>query len=798
MRGGAGGSGSGFSRSYWTPRHYRNGDNKNVYDRQHTGHQKKWSDMKESSNSSEHEQYGMNRNSYTKHTSDHSAVFAPLIKEIKADDEGYQNVLLKIKNKSVNLCPTELAKVYYNIAEVVKRLKGDTEALVYYNKSLECDPRAETKIWSELTKFYTDRDDRVKALEVMKRSLAYINHSDPSFISNMIKMVKIASSISLKECYKIIKYVEDGDVTKYWKIFTVMARVEAENGNIGRARLIYQFLVSKLKSLGPAIYEWIRTEHCYSSLLQTFHVCCLGSVHAAPYGPIWFETLDAVIRMFPGINGLPMVMKCVDTALAKCSSEISWKLDLIGYESALIAGDFKSAKHYFDQAVAHVPEQLSWRVHYVDVHTEIAKTVNNYDWVSNRIGETNKFRIPEILLEKVKKMDSCSPSKFQSECVLLKSRVHEYFGWIDESLNLLEEAVKAYPDEWKLEFERIVVLRRANMIDKAIEMAANAVKTYPRAGRLWALYISLAQKLGYEKQKEIILEALKCSPKSGEVWCEMARFKSNPLNPMYSLRSANEAVKNAIRFTPQYGDTFIEGIKITILDYGFISSKLNRLIEQCVQIQPNYGFAWSYCKLPLHGAGFCDPLHGPQTPSNGVLFVATGFVIESIVKTISYYSMAQNRRDTINSLIKKEEECQSPSVDNLKTPKCVEKDYNTDNYQSDTCKQCTTNNTNADTISDIDSIDSVGIYTSISSKNSLNYCVSESKYEKFKENPLTDTPAGKYINSRFRGYAFNTAISRFDLAFPLCHIFDGDSWVIPEGERFRLIFPNFNMHMFGI
>eukprot|EP00766_Chilomastix_caulleryi_P000992 gnl/Chilomastix_caulleri/1970.p1 GENE.gnl/Chilomastix_caulleri/1970~~gnl/Chilomastix_caulleri/1970.p1 ORF type:complete len:223 (+),score=56.90 gnl/Chilomastix_caulleri/1970:253-921(+) len=222
-------------------------------------------------------------------------------------------------------------------------------------------------------------------------------------------------------------------------------------------------------------------------------------------------------------------------------------------------------------------------------------------------------------------------------------------------------------------------------------------------------------------------------------------------------------------------------MKITILDYGFMSSKLNDLVSQCVQIQPNYGFTWSYCKLPLHGAGFCDTGSGAQTPSNGVLFIAMGFIIESIDRTISYYSMAQDRRDSINRSLK-DEECVSPSADCRSCgdgSKCSCSDVPSTSFNC--------NNSNSESVKELRS--------TLIGKD---YFVSELKAEKFRKDPISETPAGRYISSRFRGFAFNTSITRFDLVFPLCDTFRNGEWVVPDWERFRLIFPNFNIHMFGI
>jgi hypothetical protein len=65
---------------------------------------------------------------------------------------------------------------------------------------------------------------------------------------------------------------------------------------------------------------------------------------------------------------------------------------------------------------------------------------------------------------------------------------------------------------------------------------------------------------------DVLLKALLEVPKSGEVWCESARCCLNPLIPAsFDLGSAQRSLNFAIQFTPQYGDTFIEFLKLEMI-----------------------------------------------------------------------------------------------------------------------------------------------------------------------------------------------------------------------------------------
>jgi la-related protein 1 len=62
------------------------------------------------------------------------------------------------------------------------------------------------------------------------------------------------------------------------------------------------------------------------------------------------------------------------------------------------------------------------------------------------------------------------------------------------------------------------------------------------------------------------LGALSAVPKSGEVWCEGARTHLNPLLcENFDLGTAQQYLNFAIQFTPQYGDSFIEYLRLEIM-----------------------------------------------------------------------------------------------------------------------------------------------------------------------------------------------------------------------------------------
>lgn len=62
--------------------------------------------------------------------------------------------------------------------------------------------------------------------------------------------------------------------------------------------------------------------------------------------------------------------------------------------------------------------------------------------------------------------------------------------------------------------------------------------------------------------------------------CEGARLCLNKNCNFYNLKLAKKYMENAIYFTPQYGDSFIEAINLAILtsDFEFLESTKNKAI----------------------------------------------------------------------------------------------------------------------------------------------------------------------------------------------------------------------------
>ncbi len=68
----------------------------------------------------------------------------------------------------------------------------------------------------------------------------------------------------------------------------------------------------------------------------------------------------------------------------------------------------------------------------------------------------------------------------------------------------------------------------------------------------------------------------------------------SPYSKHFNLEKAENFLTFAIQFTPQYGDSFIELLRLYLLQNQ--KEKIKKLKSQCINYEPNYGVVWFYCK----------------------------------------------------------------------------------------------------------------------------------------------------------------------------------------------------------
>ncbi len=191
------------------------------------------------------------------------------------------------------------------------------------------------------------------------------------------------------------------------------------------------------------------------------------------------------------------------------------------------------------------------------------------------------------------------PPKKKAEVVIEWAKYEQYLDNPEAARKILLDYKTELSYEWKIYLELTCLeMRQGNHAD-AIKHVEEGLKEHPGTGRLWALFIQLKEAGGLSEQHKLFKQALHEVPKSGEVWCEGARIALHKKQ----FEKGEKYLNFAIHFTPQYGDSFVEWIRLestrnakelaVLPDY-----LLGQIAQICANSSPNYGSLWNYCRKP--------------------------------------------------------------------------------------------------------------------------------------------------------------------------------------------------------
>jgi len=65
-------------------------------------------------------------------------------------------------------------------------------------------------------------------------------------------------------------------------------------------------------------------------------------------------------------------------------------------------------------------------------------------------------------------------------------------------------------------------------------------------------------------------------------------------NKYYDLEKAKKYLEFAIQFTPQYGDSFLELLRLCLITKDAVQLELVK--QYCIHAEPNYGVLWFFFK----------------------------------------------------------------------------------------------------------------------------------------------------------------------------------------------------------
>jgi tetratricopeptide (TPR) repeat protein len=452
-------------------------------------------------------------------------------------------------------------RVYLELADLAKRSNRFEEARKLYHQVCSLQPYA-SQGWLEFSKLEEECGNMTISSRILHAGLEYCEYSE-NLLTRAIKHEEKMGNLSrARELLSRLKHV---GIEKVWRTVLEGALLEARAGNDIMARRVLKYLMHHVPWYGPLYLEAYRLEKDLGHSKEALAVVERGLTAIPRYGPLWFGAfrLCEEIDLHDHFFWLPQSMAMIDRATLSISKELIWKVHLEAAQmlerSSTEYLDSKtdptflrvieSCRKRFSLTILSCPPNLRWKVWLAAGRMEVA--AGNSD-VARRLFLTAHRVVPD---------------KGRAVALLECARLEEYVGDVELASAILCRSRNSGGSDWKVWLESVMLAIRSGDFTKAITLSQKALQLHSGTGRLWASLIQLRHIAeGEEAQFESLTLALNAVPKSGEVWCEGARIHLNPFSRTFDPQRASRHLFFATKFTPQYGDGFLESLRLLIID----------------------------------------------------------------------------------------------------------------------------------------------------------------------------------------------------------------------------------------
>lgn len=466
-----------------------------------------------------------------------------------------------------------------DLADFAKRESEFTEAAMLFKIVTHIQPYA-YQGWLEYAKMEEELGKIDRCRTLLKRGLKFIPLNENLFL----KALKIEEKEdNYNEVKALISSLKNNRIEDTYKLLIEGALFEGRCGNIKSCQKALKFLCKRFYLYGPVFTSAAAFEERIGNIEKAIKICEEGLDHNYSFGPLWFLLIRLASKVsstytFRYGNNLEELL---EEAMQCITNDLKWKLYLEAAQYHDKQENIELARKYLKEAAVNCSNKLKWKVWIIGARIEA------------RIGskESAKSLLQRSLIE--------IPQKKQSIGFLEYSKFYEFIGNVSTAQKILSLARKSLENDWKIFFESVLMYMRNGLFEKAEKLVEASLKKHFVTGRLWATLIQLKHaKIKTLKDSKraysVFLEANSKIPKSGEVWCEGARLRMSQISHKYNLDKAEQYLKLAVQFTPQYGDSFLELFKLYTIRGE--TKKIEELKTACIHAEPNYGILWFYFK----------------------------------------------------------------------------------------------------------------------------------------------------------------------------------------------------------
>jgi tetratricopeptide (TPR) repeat protein len=449
-------------------------------------------------------------------------------------------------------------RVLLEVADLIKRSNRFEEARKLFQQACQLQPYA-SQVWLEYSKLEEECGNMQMCAKILQAGLQYCEYSE-NLLSRAIKHEEKMGNISrARELLSRLKHV---GIEKVWRSVLEGALLESRAGNDAMARRVLKYLMHHVPWYGPLYLEAFKLEKDLGRSRDALAIVERGLKAIPRYGPLWFgafrlcEELDVEEQAFR----LPRSMGMIERAIFNISKELLWKVHLeaaqmLERSSTEYMGPSPDASEIVDMCrkrfamtIVTCPPSLRWKVWLAAGRMEVAA------------GNSNVARKLFLHAHRV------VPDKGRAIALLECARLEEFIGDVELASAILCKSRLLGGSDWKVWLESVMLSIRCGDYSRAVMLSQQALEQHSGTGRLWASLIQLRHfSEGERAQFESLKHALNAVPKSGEVWCEGARIHLNPFSHTFDLQRASRHLFFATKFTPQYGDGFLESLRLLIV-----------------------------------------------------------------------------------------------------------------------------------------------------------------------------------------------------------------------------------------
>ena len=489
-------------------------------------------------------------------------------------------------NTAANTSGSERWIVLLELADMARREGQTGAARELYREVVGLRPKR-SQAWLEYARMEEEAGELERAQHVLRRGLRYC----PLCEVLMTRLLRLEERTGgLARARALVARLEELPLEKTWRTVLEGALLEARHGQCAEARRIFERLMAGVPWYGPVFLEACRFEDACEDFERALAVVERGLRENPKYGPLWFAALRLFEKVAPA--RLPGAVRSAADCLL---SDLRWKVHFEHAQACERAARYGDARAAYRAALDACPGNLAWKVWFGAARTEMC---------------AGRAPAARACLAHAAQL---APPKVAGTLCLERARLEEYARCPDAARALLLAAVNAGTStgigngngnggtgtaaapqtaDWKIYLETVLLELRTGDTAAALARVRAALAVHTDTGRLWATYVQLLAHAPPAEQAAVLARALAAVPKSGEVWCEGARMHMR--HGRYA--EARQCLQHATLFTPQYGDSFVEYLRVDLLEHGTFTAALAAVQQQCLNAEPNYGPLWLHCK----------------------------------------------------------------------------------------------------------------------------------------------------------------------------------------------------------